>query len=202
MGSFQSRIIVTEKSDEVKFFNVGNFFQGTIEDYILNDYTPYKYRNFFLINAMVNIGMIESVGSGIKKMFVIQKQRYFPLPDYSLADNVELTIYGNIIDREYTNKLIEKPEIDLGTVFILDKIQKNYPITENDYKYMIIHFIKKLKRTDREGINAIMYDIFDNSLTDKQKQDKVKNLLYKLSKDGKIKNISGSRKKSIWVLTN
>ncbi len=200
--SSESRIIVTEKSDEVKFFNVGTFFQGTIEDYILNDYTPHKYRNFFLINAMVNIGMIESVGSGIKRMFVIQKQRYFPLPDYSLADNVELTIYGNIIDREYTNKLIEKPEIDLGTVFILDKIQKNYPITENDYKYMIIHFIKKLKRTDREGINAIMYDIFDNSLTDKQKQDKVKNLLYKLSKDGKIKNISGSRKKSIWVLTN
>ncbi len=200
--SSESRIIVTEKSDEVKFFNVGTFFQGTIEDYILNDYTPHKYRNFFLINAMVNIGMIESVGSGIKRMFVIQKQRYFPLPDYTLADNVELTIYGNIIDREYTNKLIEKPEIDLGTVFILDKIQKNYPITENDYKYMIIHFIKKLKRTDREGINAIMYDIFDNSLTDKQKQDKVKNLLYKLSKEGKIKNISGSRKKSIWVLTN
>ena len=67
---------------------------------------------------------------------------------------------------------------------------------------MIIHFIKKLKRTDREGINAIMYDIFDNSLTDKQKQDKVKNLLYKLSKERKIKNISSSRKKSIWVLTN
>ncbi len=200
--SAKSRIIVTEKSDEVKFFNAGEFFQGTIEDYILNDYTPPKYRNFFLVNAMVNIGMIESIGSGIKKMFVLQKQRCFPLPEYTLADNVELTIYGNIIDREYTNKLMENPEIDLGTVFILDKIQKKYPITENDYKYMIINYIKKQRRTDREGINEMMFNILDKSLTEKQKQDKVKNLLYKLSKEGLIKNISGSRRKSIWMLTN
>ncbi len=200
--SAESRIIVTEKSDEVKFFNAGEFFQGTIEDYILNDYTPPKYRNFFLVNAMVNIGMIESIGSGIKRMFVLQKQRCFPLPEYTLADNVELTIYGNIIDREYTNKLMENPEIDLGTVFILDKTQKNYPITENDYKYMIIHYIQKQKRTNREGINEMMYDVLDKSLTEKQKQDKVKNLLYKLSKEGLIKNISDSRRKSIWVFTN
>lgn len=200
--SSESRIIVTEKSDEVKFFSAGEFFQGTIEDYILNDYTPPKYRNFFLVNAMVNIGMIESIGSGIKRMFVLQKQRCFPLPEYTFGDNVELTIYGNIIDREYTNKLMESPEMDLGTVFILDKIQKNYPITENDYKYMIIHHIQKLKRTDRESINEIMYDVLDKSLTEKQKQDKVKNMLYKLSKEGLIKNISGSRRKSIWVLTN
>ncbi len=67
---------------------------------------------------------------------------------------------------------------------------------------MIIHYIQKQKRTDREGINEIMYNVFDKSLTEKQKQDKVKNLLYKLSKDGLIKNISGSRRKSIWILTN
>ena len=67
---------------------------------------------------------------------------------------------------------------------------------------MIIHFIKKLKRTDRESINKLMFDIFDRSLSEKQKQDKVKNILYKLSKDGLIKNISSSRKKSIWTLAN
>ena len=149
---------------------------------------------------MVNIGIIESISSGIKRMFVLQKQRCFPLPEYTLADNVELTIYGNIIDREYTNKLMENPEVDLETIFILDKKQKNYPITENNYKYMIIHYIQK--QTDREGINEMMYDVLDKSLTEKQKQDKVKNLLYKLSKEGVIKNISGSRRKSIWVLKN
>lgn len=47
-----------------------------------------------------------------------------------------------------------------------------------------------------------MFDIFDKSLNEKQKQDKVKNMLYKLSKEGLIKNISGSRKKSIWILAN
>ncbi len=146
--------------------------------------------------------MIETIGSGIKKMYNLQQERCFPLPDYSLTNDVELTIYGNIIDRDYTNKLIEDKDIDLGTVFLLDKIQKGYPISENDYKYMIIHFIKKLKRTDRESINKLMFGIFDKSLNEKQKQDKVKNMLYKLSKEGLIKNISGSRKKSIWILAN
>jgi len=66
----------------------------------------------------------------------------------------------------------------------------------------LMYGLQKQKQTDREGINEMMYDILDKSLTEKQKQDKVKNLLYKLSKEGVIKNISGSRRKSIWVLKN
>ena len=86
--SKESHIIITEKLDEVKFYNAGEFFQGTIEDYVLNDFTPPKYRNLFLVNAMVNIGMIETIGSGIKKMYHLQKKRCFPLPDYILTNDV------------------------------------------------------------------------------------------------------------------
>jgi len=150
--------------------------------------------------AMVNLGMIETIGSGIKKMFSLQKEHFLPLPDYSLTENVELKIYGNIISQEYTQTLIEKPDLDLGTVFLLDKLQKGYPISDNDYLHIIIHFLKQQKRATRDNINQLLSDLLPTNLIEKQKTDKVKNLIYKLSKDGIIKNISTSRKNPIWTL--
>ncbi|HEY5560328.1 MAG TPA: ATP-binding protein [Clostridiaceae bacterium] len=44
------------------------------------------YRNQFLANAMVSLNMIDIIGSGIKKMFIKQMQRYFPPPDYNLKN--------------------------------------------------------------------------------------------------------------------
>jgi ATP-dependent DNA helicase RecG len=42
---------------------------------------------------MVNLGMIDTIGSGIRKMFMIQKEKFFPLPEYDFSDNkVKLTI--------------------------------------------------------------------------------------------------------------
>jgi len=52
------------------FRNTGSFYYGTIEDYIfLEDFTPPDYRNPFLSEAMERIGMIDTVGSGIKRIF-------------------------------------------------------------------------------------------------------------------------------------
>jgi len=151
---------------------------------------------------MVQLGMIETIGSGIKKMFVLQKERFLPLPDYFLTENVELTIYGTVLNQGYTNKLIENQDLDLATVFLLDKLQKGQPIGKIDYRYMIIHFLKQKRRADRETINNLLIGVLDNNLTENQKQTKIKNMLYKLSKDGLIKNISTSKKTSIWVINN
>ena len=196
----ESRVIVTETIDDLTFFNVGSFFQGTIESYILYDYTPPKYRNQFLVDAMVNLGMIETIGSGIKKIFYLQKESYLPLPDYLLTDNVEVTITGKVIDTEYSRKLIKDKSIDLSTVFILDKIQKGIPINDEDYKHIIIAYIRKNKRANREDINNLLINILDNKLSDKQKYTKIRNLIAKLSKENVIVNISSSKKNVIWTL--
>jgi ATP-dependent DNA helicase RecG len=195
-----SRIIVTEKPDELEFLSAGSFFQGTIKDYILSNYTPPKYRNPFLVNAMVSLGMIDTIGSGIKKMFLLQMERYMPLPDYLLTENVELTIYGNIIDQEYTQKLIELKDLDIGQVFLLDKIQKNYPIDDNDYIYVIISYLRAMRRATREDIDNLLFDKLDNNLNTKQKKDKIRNLLYKLSKKKKILKNIGTKQKPIWII--
>ncbi|TRZ89772.1 MAG: transcriptional regulator [Methanosarcinales archaeon] len=136
--SLRSRIIVTERPGELIFINAGSFFEGTVEDYTLGSKTPERYRNYFLSQAMNNLGMIDTVGHGIKKMFVLQRQRHFPLPEYdfSAPKKVSLKIYGHIIDENYTKLLMEKADLDLRTTMLLDKVQKRQTITREAFTFL------------------------------------------------------------------
>lgn len=126
-----SRITVIEKNDSLEITNAGNFFYGKPEDYFTAGQTPTKYRNRFLADAMVNIGMIDTAGYGIYKMVSEQKKRFFPLPDYlkSGTDNVVLTIYGKELNMNYCKLLMEQ-EISLHDAILLDRLQKGCPITK------------------------------------------------------------------------
>lgn len=130
---FHSRIVLTEKVGKLIFQNAGSFFEGKAEDYTLGEKTPKKYRNRFLAEAMVNLNLIDTLGYGIHKMFKSQKQRYFPLPDYSMTTRTEvvLEIYGQTIDENYSKLLIEKKDdLSLTEVILLDKVQKSAPIAD------------------------------------------------------------------------
>ena len=84
---------------------------------------------------------------------------------------------------------------------MLDKKQKGFPIDDKDYKYIILSFIKQKKRTGRDDIDDLLLPHLDNELTKEQKRKRINNLLNSLSKDNKIKNISSSTKKSIWIIS-
>ena len=131
-----ARIIVIEREDELEFSNSGRFFEGTYEDYISGERIPKHYRNPFLAQAMANIKMIDTEGFGIHKMFVSQKDRYLPMPDYdkSDSDNVVLTLPGNVIDENYSLLLLEHSDIDLTTAVLLDRVQKGKPINDSAVK--------------------------------------------------------------------
>ena len=134
-----SRIILTEQTGKLIFSNTGAFFEGKAEDYTLGDKTPKKYRNRWLADAMVNLNMIDSMGYGIHKMFKSQKQRFFPLPDYSKSSSNEvvLEIYGHSINENYAKVLIElKDNLTLTEVILLDKVQKAQHITEDSAKLL------------------------------------------------------------------
>jgi ATP-dependent DNA helicase RecG len=124
--SGHSRIVVAEKLDRLIFSNAGSFFEGNPKDYSVGDKTPERYRNPWLVNAMVNLGMIDTLGYGIHTMFVEQRKRYFPLPDYLLSEpqKVILQIYGHSIDENYSKVLMERKEMPLHQVILLDRIQK------------------------------------------------------------------------------
>ncbi|WP_346856862.1 RNA-binding domain-containing protein [uncultured Draconibacterium sp.] len=129
--SMNSRVIVTEKIDKLIFSNAGSFYEGNPDDYSAGDKTPDRYRNTWLAQAMVNLGMIDRLGYGIHTMYVSQKNRYFPLPDYVLSEQqrVVLQIYGHSIDENYSKLLIENKDLPLSNIVLLDRIQKKLPIT-------------------------------------------------------------------------
>ena len=124
------RIVIAEYSDKLVFENEGSFFDGKPDDYVLGEKTPRKYRNPFLAQAMTELSMIDSIGYGIHNMNLWQARRYLPLPDYDLSEAgaVKLTVFGNIVDPEYSKMLIQNTDIPLEDIQALDRIQKKLPI--------------------------------------------------------------------------
>ena len=126
------RIVVTETADNVSFQNAGDFYEGEYTDYIPGEKTPTKYRNEFLKTAMINLNMVDSQGFGIHDMFEHQRNRYLPMPDYETPDgkHVLLTIPGNVINQEYSTALMENTDLDLSTIYLLDRVQKQKQISK------------------------------------------------------------------------
>jgi ATP-dependent DNA helicase RecG len=68
-------------------------------------------------------------------MFLAQRKRYFPLPDYELkVGEVEMRLYGKVIDLEYTRLLARNEELSLPDVMLLDRVQKEKKITSDQAK--------------------------------------------------------------------
>ena len=128
-----SRIIVTEKQEMLAFENAGNFFEGQPEDYFEGEKTPQHYRNKWLVQAMVSLNMIDSLGYGIYMINTEQRKRFLPLTDYILNDKqrVVLQVYGNVIDENYSKLLIERADLPLMKVILLDKVQKKHELTDD-----------------------------------------------------------------------
>jgi ATP-dependent DNA helicase RecG len=116
------------------FTNRGEFIPGTIQNVIERDMPPDRYRNPLLARAMVELSMIDMIGSGIRRMFRIQRNRNFPMPEYDLDvdDTVRVTIPGRMIDERYTRMLDKREDLILADVIALDKVQKGHPISKAD----------------------------------------------------------------------
>ena len=137
-----ARIIVTEKVDRLILQNIGGFYDGTVEGYVLEGRTPERYRNPVLVQAMVSLDMIDTMGMGIKRMFLEQRKRFFPLPEYEPMDSnhVRLVIYGKLIDENYSRALIAHQDLSILEVMALDSIQKKRPISKD-----LVQVLKKKK---------------------------------------------------------
>ncbi|MBE9573279.1 MAG: putative DNA binding domain-containing protein, partial [Proteobacteria bacterium] len=130
------RINIIEEPESILVTNMGHFIPGSVEEVIRRDAPPEQYRNPFLARAMVNLSMIDTIGSGIKRMFLKQRQRFFPMPDYDLSEpeRVRVRIFGKILDENYTRLLIEKADLNLLDVMALDKVQKRHQINDEEFK--------------------------------------------------------------------
>lgn len=130
------KINVVETDDELLFTSLGDFLPKTVEDVIRADAPMEFYRNRFLSEAMFGLNMIDTIGSGVKRMFTTQRARNFPLPDYDLSESgrVKVRVSGKVIDPKYTRMLLARTDLDLFDVIALDKVQKGRPLTDDEYR--------------------------------------------------------------------
>lgn len=132
--TMQQRINFVENPTYLYYSNAGSFIPGTLENALTNEEPQAYFRNECLCRAMVDFNMIDTVSRGIKKMFNEQWRRHFPMPDYEIdAKNrkVSVRIYGNEINKQYTNLLKTNDSLTLWDCISLDAVQKGRAIHED-----------------------------------------------------------------------
>ena len=123
------RIRVTESPDTLVFFNLGAFLPGSVEKLLAARQPEQRYRNACLANAMVELDLMETLNRGVRDMFRIQRERFFPLPDFEFGEqpaSVGVTLYGQVLDKGYVDALMTHTDLSLAEAVLLDQIQKGH----------------------------------------------------------------------------
>ena len=152
--SLGGKINLVEKPDELIFNNLADFIPADVSTVLNQDVPPERYRNPALAHAMVELKMMDTIGSGIKRMFRAQRQRFFPLPEYNIdrvSKRVEVHIIGQVLDEKYTRLLKNGPDLPLDMVIWLDAVQKKKSVPENALKQL-----RKLKLVEGRKPNVFL----------------------------------------------
>jgi ATP-dependent DNA helicase RecG len=78
---------------------------------------------------------------------------------------------------------------------------KNKGQSDQFYKQMIIDYLKQWGKGTKKDFMELLSEKLPDVLSDKQKDDKIRNLLALLRREGHIINISANRRSAIWELT-
>lgn len=133
-------INVVEEEDRLIFSNLGSFIPNSIKTVLQNDAPEENYRNKMLANAMVELGLVDTIGSGIRRMFNKQRERLFPMPDYDFSDNrVKVTIIGKVIDIDYAMLLTRDKTLNLLEIEMLSRMQMHRPLSDDEIAYLRKH---------------------------------------------------------------
>lgn len=239
-----SMIDVVEYEDEkLVFSNKGQFIPASVEDVVTEDIPESFYRNRCLAETMRNVKMVDTEGGGIRKLYMQQKKRFFPMPDYDLSGmQVKCTIQGNVLDENFAKILVNNPNLSIQEIMLLDAVQKHKPLTDDSINYLrkkkyiegrkphiflsmsivkgtkhiglkasyiknksfdddyfkrlIVDFILKFGKASRKEIDELLRNKLSEALNERQKYDKITNLLSSLKRKGII---TFDRNKN-WVL--
>lgn len=220
-------INIVEYDEMIVISNLGSFIPGSIQN-ILKSVSPQeKYRNPFLVNAMVELKLVDTIGSGIRKICNYQKERFFPMPYFDLSEErVVLSIIGKQIDEQYAQQLAINYSLSLADIEILSRVQLDLPVSDiemqslknkkiiegrrnhlkivgvaEEYKYTkeIIDALSQTEYMPKTQIEQLIIPILEETLTESQKRDKLSNLLKKMKKNGII-DTTGKGPLSKWYL--
>lgn len=122
--------VLEYENDRVIICNAGEFLPGTLAKVLTSTKPCSQYRNACLAGAMVELDLIDKVGSGIRIMFHKQIERLFPVPEYVLTEgHVQVTIQGKVLDYAFAFNLfshrLQPAEISLlYDVFMKRRVER------------------------------------------------------------------------------
>lgn len=129
--------VIEYEDEKLCFKNAGHFIPDSVETVVTNDFPESHYRNPALVEAMRNVKMVETEGGGIKKLFVQQRKRFFPMPDYDIRDDrVMCMIEGRVLDENFANILVVNTALSLTDIMLLDTVQKRGQIPRDAAVYL------------------------------------------------------------------
>lgn len=208
------RIYLNEFEDRLIMTNPGTFLPGSIEPVLQPSYNPPFYRNQLLAETMVKLNMIDTQTMGIRKVFRIQQEKFFPLPDFDLS-----TVY--LIDRVQKHVPISKDAVRqlrrLGVIegkspniYVSAKVAestdtkaqyvKNRGFEDEYYKKLIISYLEIYKSGKKQDFVELLADKLPDTMDENQKKSKIKNLLGSLKKEGQITTDSDNKRLANWIL--
>lgn len=122
--------VIEYEDEKLSFRNAGQFIPESIEAVVTYDFPETHYRNPALVEAMRNVRMVETEGGGIKKLFIQQRKRFFPMPVYDISgSHVVCTIEGRVLDENFANILVANSALSLAEIMLLDAVQKRMRIS-------------------------------------------------------------------------
>jgi ATP-dependent DNA helicase RecG len=156
---------------------------------------------------------------------------------------VVLEIFGHTLDTNYSLLLLEKQDLDIATVILLDRVQKRLPLSDNaaahlrrqgliegrkpnyflsahvavstneqvaytqnkglrkeSLKQFVLTHLQQFGSGSRENLDNLLKPMLPAGLTEKQKRDKVKNLLTEMRGRDETVICEGRGPAAVWRL--
>ena len=79
---------------------------------------------------------------------------------------------------------------------------KNKGFDDEYYRNLIVKYLQEYESGTRENFRILLIDKLPDNLNEKQKENKIRNLLYSLKRKGVIQCLNKNSINSIWVLVN
>lgn len=77
---------------------------------------------------------------------------------------------------------------------------KNKGFDDKYYKDLIVEYLKQYDKARKKEIRELLWDKLPDALSEKQKENKIRNLLYSLKQKQIIETDSTNQQKSNWIL--
>lgn len=157
--------------DHLSLSNPGGFLEGITQDNLLT-HEP-KPRNPRLAEAFRRIGLVETTGRGIDRIYLGQLRYGRPLPDYAASNReaVRLTLRGGETSLEFA-------------VFVYEQDRAGSPLTLDDL--IALDHLQYERRTDSSTVARLI----------QRDETYARSVLERLVERGLIEGIGGSRKRA------